>query len=56
MNQNIGYAAYDMTENEEIRIHTPNEYIVGEIVELKAGDYIHECKILKRLPDEADPQ
>ncbi|BFK89659.1 hypothetical protein NSB24_28350 [Blautia coccoides] len=54
MSENIGYAAYDLTRNEEIRIHSPKEYVEGEIVELKAGNYIHECKILKRLPEESD--
>lgn len=54
MPQNIGYAAYDLSKNEEIRIHSPNEYIVGEIVELKIGDYIHECKILQRLQEEPE--
>lgn len=56
MYQNIGYVAYYLTKNEEIRIHSPKEYVVGEIVELKTGDYIHECKILKRLPDVVEPQ
>lgn len=56
MYQNIGYVAYDLTKNEEIRIHSPREYMVREIVELKTGDYIHKCKILKRLPDVAEPQ
>lgn len=56
MSQKIGYAAYDLTNQEEIRIHAPKEYMVGEIVELKVDDYIHECKILKRLPTEAEQQ
>lgn len=52
MSQNIGYAAYDLTRNEEILTHSPKEYVEGEIIELKVGNYIHECKILKRLLEE----
>lgn len=56
MPKNIGYAAFDLTSNEEIRIHSPKEYVEGEIVELKAGTFIHECKILRTLPEEKEQQ
>lgn len=54
MSPNIGYAAYDLTRNEEIRIHSPKEYVAGEIIEMKVGDFIHECKIFKRLDEESE--
>lgn len=52
MVKNIGYKVYDLTKNEEILIHTPKEYLLGEIIELKCPDCIHECKILEMLQDE----
>lgn len=54
MSQNIGCAANDLTANEEVRMHSPKQYVEGEIVELKSSNYIHECKILKRLPEESE--
>lgn len=54
MSQNIGYAAYDLTRDEEIRIHSPKEYMAGEIIEMNVGDITHECKILKRLAEESE--
>lgn len=56
MSKNYGYKAFDLTRNEEIRIHSPKEYKIGEIIEMKAADYLHECKILETLPEESEAE
>lgn len=49
-----GYKAYDQTIHEEVYIHIPKECILGEIVEVKFPDSIHDCKVLGKLAEDSD--